>query len=203
LREPLAADQRLTVYRDHKRLNSVMLVQVDGGYQYQLGLSRSSSGEPDQTVAGEVTTAGVIQERSRTDRVGGCPICLERQTRISTPAGEVAVDEIKPGQLVWTLDWHGQRVAAPVERVVRRATSVPHLMLRLAMADGRVLIAAGAHPAFDATLLRDLRVGQRYDGSTIVSLGWVPSTSAATYDLRPAGKTGAYWANGILVGSTL
>lgn len=86
---------------------------------------------------------------------------------------------------------------------VRRATPGPHLMLRLALSDGRVLVAAGAHPTADGTYLRQLRMGQRYDGATVVSIGWTPSTAPATYDILPAGPTGTYWANGILIGSTL
>jgi hypothetical protein len=76
-------------------------------------------------------------------------------------------------------------------------------MLRLALADRRVLVAAGTHPAADGTYLRQLRVGARHNGATIVSIGWVFSGAPATYDLLPAGGAGAYWANGILVGSTL
>ena len=45
---------------------------------------------------------------------------------------------------------------APVERVARRDTPGPHLMLRLALSDGRVLVAAGAHPAADGKYLREL-----------------------------------------------
>jgi len=48
-----------------------------------------------------------------------------------------------------------------------------------------------------------LLTAQRYDGATIASIGWVQSTAPATYDLLPAGTTGDYWANGILIGSTL
>ena len=94
-------------------------------------------------------------------------------------------------------------IAAPVERTVRRATPGPHLMLQLTLADGRTLIAAGAHPDAHGRDLSELRVGQAYDGSIVASVAWVASMSAATYDILPSGPTGAYWANGILVGSTL
>jgi hypothetical protein len=90
-----------------------------------------------------------------------------------------------------------------VEQITSRATPGPHLMLRLALSDGRVLVAAGAHPAADGTFLRQLRVGSPYDGATIAAVDWVQSTAAMTFDLLPAGPTGTYWANGILVGSTL
>jgi hypothetical protein len=34
-------------------------------------------------------------------------------------------------------------------------------------------------------------------------MDWVQSTASMTFDILPAGSTGTYWANGILVGSTL
>jgi hypothetical protein len=201
-REPLMTAQRLTVYRDHKKLNVIVMRAASGGYEYELSAS-VSGGEPDLTIAGLITLDGTIHERSRRPRAGGCPICLEADTRIATPRGDVPVARIRPGDVVWTVDANGRRVTSPVEWVVRRPTPGPHLMLRLALSDGRVLVAAGVHPAADGTYLRQLRLGQRYDGATVTTIGWTQSTTLATFDLLPAGPTGDYWANGILVGSTL
>jgi hypothetical protein len=200
--EPLTSEQRLTAYRDHKKLAVITMTTVAGGYEYGLSTS-TSGGQPDQTVTGVVAPDGTIHERARRPRPGGCPICLEAGTRIATPGGDRPVALIAPGDIVWTTDTTGHRVATPVERVVRRATPGPHLMLRLALSDGRVLVAAGAHPAADGSYLRQLHTGQLYDGATIASIGWTPSTAPATYDILPVGPTGTYWANGILVGSTL
>jgi hypothetical protein len=201
--EPLTAEQRLSAYRDHKKLTVITMTAVAGGYEYQLSTTTTSGGQPDQTVTGVITIDGAIHERARRPRLGGCPICLEAGTRIATPGGDRPLVLIRPGDTVWTTDTTGHRVTSPVERVVRRATSGPHLMLQLALSDGRVLVAAGAHPAADGTYLRQLHAGQLYDGATIASIGWTPSTAPATYDILPAGPTGTYWANGILVGSTL
>jgi len=202
LREPLTAAQRLTAYSDHKRLTAIAMTQVALGYEYQLSISTSGV-QPNQVVAGTILLDGSIRETSRRASPGGCPICLEPGTRIATPGGEVSVALIRPGDMVWTTDAVGNRVAAPVEQVTSRATPGPHLMLRLALSDGRVLVAAGAHPAADGTFLRQLRVGRPYDGATIAAVDWVQSTASMTFDLLPAGPTGTYWANGILVGSTL
>lgn len=201
-REPLTAAQRLDAYRDHKKLTVIVLTPVAGGYEYQLSTS-ASGGEPDQTVAGLITLGGEVRERSRRTRPGGCPICLDPATRIATPAGAVPVAQLKPGDMVWTVAADGHHVAVTVQRVARRDTPGPHLMLRLALADGRVLVAAGAHPTVDGNYLRQLRAGHRYDGATVVFVAWVSSTAPATYDLLPDGPTGAYWADGVLVGSTL
>jgi hypothetical protein len=202
LREPLTAAGRLTAYSDHKKLTAIAMTQVALGYEYQLSIS-TSGGQPNQTVAGTILLDGSIRETSRRPSPGGCPICLEPGTRIATPGGDVPVSLIRPGDRVWTADSLGNRVAAPVEQITSRATPGPHLMLRLALSDGRVLVAAGAHPAADGTFLRQLRVGSPYDGATIAAVDWVQSTAAMTFDLLPAGPTGTYWANEILVGSTL
>ena len=48
-----------------------------------------------------------------------------------------------------------------------------------------------------------LAPGDAYDGSTVAAAALVPYGDTATYDLLPAGPTGEYWADGILLGSTL
>jgi hypothetical protein len=201
LQEPITAAQRLTAYSDHKKLNAIAMTEVSGGYEYTL--STGASGQPDHTVSGMVGLDGSVREASRRTAPGGCPICLEAGTRIATPFGDVPVSMVRPGDTVWTTDATGRRVAAPVVQVTSRSTPGPHLMLRLALSDGRVLVAAGAHPAADGTFLRQLRIGEAYDGATVAAMDWVPSTASMTFDILPAGSTGTYWANGILVGSTL
>lgn len=71
-RGSLTAAQRLTAYRDHKRLTVIAMTTVSDGYQYQLTIG--PGGEPTQRVSGVVTLAGEVRETSRTPRPGGCPI---------------------------------------------------------------------------------------------------------------------------------
>ena len=87
--------------------------------------------------------------------------------------------------------YQNDRLVAPVGAV--------KVCARLELPDGEVEPICAA----DGRYLRQLNAGQPYDGATITSIAWVLSTAPATYDLLPAGPTGAYWANGILVGSTL
>ena len=73
-----------------------------------------------------------------------------------------------------------------------------------AIADQRAAIAdIGEGPAFDGRQAGDLRVGDQLDGSTITKWELVPYAGGRTYDLLPAGATGFYWANGIVLSSTL
>ncbi len=76
-------------------------------------------------------------------------------------------------------------------------------MILLILDDGRALRASPGHPTADGRAIGDLRVGDRYDGARVIEIRTVPSTDAATYDVLPSGETGLYWANGILLGSSL
>jgi hypothetical protein len=71
------------------------------------------------------------------------------------------------------------------------------------LADGRELHASPGHPTADGRPLGSLAVGHVLDGSRIVLWALVPYAGERTYDLLPAGPTGAYWANGVLLSTTL
>jgi len=74
--------------------------------------------------------------------------------------------------------------------------------LRLTLGDGRSLDVSPGHPAVNSTV-ENLKTGQEYDGSVITSILPVDYSYDYTYDILPAGDTGHYWANDILIGSTL
>jgi hypothetical protein len=76
-------------------------------------------------------------------------------------------------------------------------------VIELRLDDGRVLRASAGHPTADGRTLGALAVGDVVDGAHVVSVERVPYTATETYDILPAGETGFYWADGILMGSTL
>ena len=55
----------------------------------------------------------------------------------------------------------------------------------------------------DGRPLGILRSGAVLDGARVVSAEREPYSGAATYDILPSGATGLYWANGVLLASTL
>jgi hypothetical protein len=150
---------------------------------------------PDQKVG-----FTVVQSSSPT---GGCPICLSGDTGIDTPAGAVNVKILKVGMIVWTVDGHGIRVPAPIVRIGSVQVPPTHEMVHLILADGRELYASPGHPTTDGTTLGQLRVGDLLDGSKVTIAQLTPYNQPYTYDLLPSGPTGFYWANGILIASTL
>lgn len=137
------------------------------------------------------------------NRCTGTSPCLSAGTQIDTPNGPIAVQDLQVGDLVWSASTSGVRFVATVLKVQRTPVPADHLMVRVLLADGRELYASVGHPTADGRTLGDLRPGDLLDGSTVVSVTRGPYNQPATYDLLPSGGTGFYWANGILIGSTL
>jgi hypothetical protein len=194
--------QKLTVYRAYKLLNALALTQ--NGNEFGFDFRALSKDKSIQLVRGTVRVDGVVTVASRTaSGPPPCPICLAAGTLIAAPAGALRVIDIKAGMLVWTADRQGRRVAAAVLEVGSTQVPAGHLMVHLVLADGRELLASPGHRAADGRALGSLAAGDTLDGSTIVRWELVPYSGDRTYDLLPAGATGTYWANGVLLSSTL
>jgi hypothetical protein len=113
------------------------------------------------------------------------------------------VAAIKPGMTVWSTDLTGRRISVNVLRVRQAHVPSDHLMVRLRLADGRTLLVSLTHPLPSGEQVRTLTVGQRFEGTSVVSAARVEYGRPYTYDLLPAGPTHTYFADGILMGSTL
>ena len=197
----LTDSQKLTVYKAYKLLRALTLDQNGNEFAFEY---RAQTDTSIQLVKGTVRIDGVLKVTSTTPSgPPPCPICLAAGTLIETPGGPVPVTDLVPGMTVWTAALDGRRTA--VEVVVTGSTQVPagHVMVHVKLADGRELQASPGHRTADGRQLGTLAVGDRLDGSTVSELELVPYSGDRTYDLLPAGPTGTYWANGILLSSTL
>jgi hypothetical protein len=76
-------------------------------------------------------------------------------------------------------------------------------MIHLMLKDGRQLWASPGHPTSDGRTVIQLEKDAIYDGGAVELKESVAYGASETYDLLPAGETGFYWANGILLASTL
>jgi len=196
--------QKLTLYRAWKLLRALTLTPDGGNYSFRYVAQPAGGGSAYQTVEGTVRVDGLVTVASRTTgRPPMCPICLAASTAIATPNGPVRVTDVKTGMVVWTETAAGVRVAAPVVEIGSMAVPPGHLMVHLNLADGRELLVSPGHPTADGRKAGELQAGDALDGSTITLWELVPYTADRTYDILPAGSTGHYWANGILMGSTL
>jgi hypothetical protein len=200
----LTDEQKLVVYRAWKLLRVVDLTPKGGDYTFSYRAQSTSGSASYLLVDGSVRVDGVVTVSSRTPSgPPPCPICLAAATLISTPSGEVPVTDIRPGMLVWTAGVDGTRIAAAVLEVGSTEAPAGHQMVHLVLADGRELLASPGHRTADGRLLGSLASGAALDGSTITRWELVPYAGDRTYDLLPARGTGTYWANGILLSSTL
>jgi Hint domain-containing protein len=196
--------EKLTLYRAWKLLNALTLTQTGSDHAFQYRVLSKTGTASYLFVAGTVRVDGVVTVTSRTPTgAPPCPICLAAATLIATPNGDVRVTEIEPGMLVWTASAGAARIAEPVVEVGSTRVPAGHLMVHLALADGRELLASPGHRTADGRQLGSLAVGEALDGSTIVRWELVPYDGDRTYDLLPAGPTGTYWADGVQLSSTL
>lgn len=128
--------------------------------------------------------------------------CLSSSSKIATPIGDIRVTELKIGDIVWTTDAAGNRIVRSLIKASHIAAP-NHRVVHLVLMDGRTLDVSALHPTANSKTVGDLKIGDGYDGSTVKSAELKPYEGTATYDILPAGDTGLYFANGILMGSTL
>ncbi len=193
-------EEKLRIYREHKKLTLAVEVTASGDtYHFIL---RVGEGQGER-IEGTITRSGEIQVLKREPSFNTYPICLAKGTLIDTPSGPVPVEQFRKGMTVWTVDDSGKRIAAAV--VETAVTSVPSsfqvVMVRLD--DGRTVTASWSHPTVEGRALGNYQVGDTLDGALVIAVEHVIYNGDATHDLLPAGSTGLYWANGILLKSTL
>ncbi len=194
-------DQKLLIYREHKKLTAIYFELV--GDQYQFQIQTGAEGQKGYIVKGTIDGNGNIRVQERNPGYPACPICLAAGTLIDTPRGAVAVEKLQEGDPVWTTNEAGERVPAVILKTARVMVPSTHEMVHVILRDGRELWASPGHPTTDGRKLGDLKIGDSLDGARITAVERVPYNQPATYDLLPSGGTGFYWANGILIGSTL
>jgi hypothetical protein len=194
-------EQKLLIYRDHKKLNALFFELAGDRYQFQI--QTGLEGQQGQSIAGTIDANGSIEIREQNSIVPTCPICLAAGTMIDTPQGRIPVEDLRVGDPVWTINATGERIAATILRTSKVPIPVGQQVLRILLSDGRQLSASAGHPAADGRLLGDLREGDPLDGGRVILIERIANEDASTYDILPSGNTGFYWANGILLGSTL
>jgi len=196
----LTAADNLHILGQSALLNAVPLTPDGGRYRFAYEMV----GPPTANVTGTIDSAGVIGLASHQPAPRRpCPVCLAQWTRIATPSGALPVTEIRPGTMVWTVGADGAPMPAPVLAIGHTPVPAGHLVVHLVLADGRTVDASPGHPLPDGRPVGDLQAGQRVDGSVVVEAALRPYGGAATWDLLPAGPTHQYWADGVLLGSTL
>jgi hypothetical protein len=108
-----AADEKLSMYREHKELTyGAQLTSSGAAYDFTLRMGQNRG----YRIEGTITSSGSITETSRETSFNTCPICLVRGTPIETPAGRIPVEQLQRGMPVWTVDAFGNRAASDQRR---------------------------------------------------------------------------------------
>ena len=94
-------------------------------------------------------------------------------------------------------------MALPLVNVGSTPVPATHRVVELRLSDGRAVDVSPGHPTADGRKVGDLAAGDAYDGAVVVRADLVPYAGGATFDVLPAGATGMYWANGVLLASTI
>lgn len=132
-----------------------------------------------------------------------CPICLSEDTVIDAPNGPVNVKELKEGMFIFTQDAFGNKSVGTVIGTGKTLVPSNHKMIHIILSDKRELYASSNHPTADGRILGELSVNDILDGSKIKSIDAVDYNGKYTYDILPSGSSGFYWANEILMKTTL
>ncbi len=198
-----SAQQKLTIYRDYKKLQATTLESGQAKHRFSLTVAGAGNRFAGTRIDGFIDRGGTIEVQSRTPTAVNCPICLGAGTRIDTPSGPIAVKDLREGMAVWTADSGGARHPAMVLKTGHTPVPTAHQMVALVLSDGRQLRASPGHPTTDGRAIGDLKPGDPLDGAHVVSADRVRYGEEATYDLLPSGETGWYWADGVLLASTL
>ena len=192
--------EKLSLYREHKKLTlAIQMNAAANGYDFVVRTGQNQGFR----IEGAITAAGKITESRKETSFNTCPICLSKGTLIATPDGQIPVEKLRIGVTVWTADVSGHRVAAEVTDIVSTPVPPSFEVVQVTLSDGRTVTASPGHPTTDWRPLGDYQVGDTLDGSVVVATERVLYDGGYTYDILPAGPTGEYWANGVLLKSTL
>jgi hypothetical protein len=192
-------EEKLSIYREHKKLTLAVELIVSRDTNNFILRVREGQGE---RIEGTITNSGEIKIRKKEPSFNTYPICLAKGTLIDTPSGPLPVDQLHKGMPVWTVDRTGIRSPAIVLKTTRNSVPASFQITRITLSDGHTVTASPGHPTAEGRVLGDYHVDDTLDGALVVAVEHV-SYDGYTYDILTSGTTGLYWANGILLQSTL
>jgi hypothetical protein len=193
-------EEKFEIYRQHKRLTRIIQMTAAGNiYNFVLRIGENQG----YRIEGTITLSGTLKETKRGTSFNTCPICLTKGTLIDTPQGQIAVERLRSGMTVWTVDESGKPVSVPVIETVMTAVPPSFQVVKITLSDERSVTASPGHPSADGKALSEYQVGDTLDGAVVLTVERISCEGGATYDILPSGATGFYWANGVLLRSTL
>jgi hypothetical protein len=193
-------EEILQIYREDKKLSlGIQMTLLGEVYHFVLRVGETQG----KSIEGTISSSGKITVQKQEPSFNTCPICLAKGTIIDTPNGPISVEQLRKGMAVWTADRSGKRVEATVVKTIETPVPPSFELVTVRLDDGRTVTASPGHPTVDERALGSYRLGDTLDGGRVVAVEQVSYDGKATYDLLPSGTTHLYWANGVLLRSTL
>ena len=192
-------EEKLLIYREHKKL-TYQVEMTPSGTIYQFSL-RVEEGEGER-IEGTITLSGDIEVTNREPSFNTCPICLASGTLIDAPGGPIPVERLCEGAVVWTIDECGNRTRGTVLKTAMTPVPSSFHLVKVILSDGRNVTASWSHPTAEGRALGNYGVGDVLDGAIVMAMEY-EDYDGVTCDLLPSGGTGFYWADGILLKSTI
>ncbi len=124
--------------------------------------------------------------------------CLALDTKIKTTELKKRISDIQVGDIVLS---DNNKPAKVIQTTKVEVTN--HKLLRIILDDATVLEVSPRHPTADGRKFSDLKVNDNLDGRKVVKISETTYNYPYTYDILPDSETGNYYANGVLIGSTL
>jgi hypothetical protein len=193
-------EEKLLIYREHKKLTLAVEIAASGDVYHFVMRVGETQGE---RIEGTITPSGKITVLKREPSFNTRPICLAVGTLIDTPDGPLPVERLHKGITVWTVDNSGERVPTAVLETAVTPVPSSFQVVRISLSDGRTVSASPGHPSAQGQALGDYQTGDILDGALVITVEHVIYHGDSTYDLLPDSSTSLYWANGILLRSTL
>jgi len=178
-------------------------IATEKGYPVTLRIGESVSNGCTITLTLTRIERNTAAFNKKTDFNRPCPICLAENTLIDTPAGAIPIQQLEKGIAIWTVNGLGDRVPAMIIATAKTPVPSTHQVIHLVLDDGREIFASPGHLTGDGRTMGDLSIGDLLDGGRVATAEGVLYQKDYTYDVLPSGATGFYWANGILLDSTL
>jgi hypothetical protein len=203
--QPVTDAQKLAIYHQWKVAVSIPLDVIDTAhFRFDYTAQPLAGAQQGVRTTGTIDDHGnlTVEQQGPAD-APNCPICLSVGTLIDTPVGPIAVERLRLGDPIWTLDAAGRRIAGVVIALGSTPAPAGHHVVRLALEDGRMVTASPGHPLADGREIGGLRIGDTVDGSRVVEAALVAYSASQTFDLVASGPTGRYLAGGIPLDSTL
>jgi hypothetical protein len=113
------------------------------------------------------------------------------------------VEQLVKGMSVWSVDDSGNRIAAGIIKTAATPVPLYFQAIRIELSDGRTVTASPGHPTADGKAVADYQAGDMLDGARVLKADRFTYESAMTFDFLPDSTSGLYWANKIILKSSL